>query len=293
VSDDYGKDFDFFKQHASSHVLREIRAKGTTNHGSTRPGEGFQHWQEATEAYSHTNGKDAAHQMGRIDETQEAIARIRMTIDIYDQSQCESEESEEVDGSPVDVQDSAHWAFRAPVSAPLEELNDSSPAFGNFDFRLREFISETFPEECIRYEDTIMIRRFKCVHISYQSLEDWRGARDILRCNPSFHHNVRYDQCVLFNMMDPCLHCARLRALLRCTLPSGRQTDVALVHMFESSRWKPRTRWAGCQIRDEVKECSFLSMEHLIRGALLAPVSVASNEPTHFLIDTMDADMFL
>ncbi|KAJ7325814.1 hypothetical protein DFH08DRAFT_916907 [Mycena albidolilacea] len=312
-SDDHGKDFDFFKQHASSHVLREIRAKGATNHGSTRPGEGFQ--QEAAEAYSHTNGKDAAHQvsclsidlryintflfqMGRIDETQEAIARIRMNIDIYDQSQHESQESEEVDESPVDVQDSAHWAFGAPVSArlmnsrALEELNDSSPAFGNFDFRLREFISETFPEECIRYEDTIMIRRFKYVHISYQSLEDWRGARDIFRCNPSFHHNVRY-VCVLVNMTDPCLHCARLRALLRCTLPSGRQTDVALVHMFESSRWKPRTRWVGCQIRDEVKECSFLSMKHVIRGTLLAPVSGTSNEPTHFLIDTMDADMFL
>jgi hypothetical protein len=65
------------------------------------------------------------------------------------------------------------------------------------------------------------------------------------------------------------------------------------VHIFESSRWKPRTRWAGCQIRDEVKECSFLSMEHVIRGALLAPASGASDEPTHFLIDTMDADMFL
>ncbi|KAF7347043.1 hypothetical protein MVEN_01458100 [Mycena venus] len=236
--------------------------------------------------------------MARIDEVQEAIARIRMTIDNYDESQRESEENEELDESPVDVQDSAHWAFGAPVSGrlvnsrALEELNDSSPAFGNFDFRLREFVSETFPEEHIKYEDTIMIRRFKCVHISYQSLEDWRGARDILRCSPSFHHNVRYD-CVLVNMVDPGLHCARLRALLRCTLPSGRQIDIALVHMFEPSRWKPRTRWAGCQIRDEVKEYSFLSMEHVVRGALLAPVSGASNEPTHFLIDTIDADMFL
>ncbi|KAJ6528007.1 hypothetical protein DFH09DRAFT_1250518 [Mycena vulgaris] len=49
VSEVYGKDFDFFKQHAASHVVRDIRAKGTTDHGSTRPGEGFQ--QEAHEAY--------------------------------------------------------------------------------------------------------------------------------------------------------------------------------------------------------------------------------------------------
>ncbi|KAJ7711019.1 hypothetical protein B0H14DRAFT_2645981 [Mycena olivaceomarginata] len=139
VAEAYGKDFDFFKQHASSHVVRDIRAKGTTNHGSTRPGEGFQ--QEAQEAYSHTNGKDAAHQMSRFDETQEAIARIRMTIDNYDKSQHEAEEKdEELDETPVDPQDTAHWAFGAPVpgrlinSRALEELNGDSPAFENFDF---------------------------------------------------------------------------------------------------------------------------------------------------------------
>ncbi|KAJ7899708.1 hypothetical protein B0H13DRAFT_2234203 [Mycena leptocephala] len=290
VSDEYGKDFDFFKQHACSHVVRDIQDKGTTNHGSTRPGEGFQ--QEAHEAYIRTNGKDAAHQMVRIDETQEAIARIRMKIDNYDKAQCESEEIEEsLDETPVDPQDAAHWAFGAPVPGHLMNSRGSLP-FGNFDFRLRQFISETFPKEYIKFEDTIMIRTFKCVHISYQSLEDWREARDIMRCNPSFHRNERYDS-LLVNLAAPALHFARLRALLRCILPSGRQIDVALVHMFEASRWKPRTRWAGCQIRDEVKESSFLSMEHVIRGALLAPVSDAPEEPTHILIDTIDADMFL
>ncbi|KAK6992334.1 hypothetical protein R3P38DRAFT_2413447, partial [Favolaschia claudopus] len=51
---------------------------GTTNHGSTRPGEGFQ--QEAREAYAQTNGKD----MNHMDEVQEAVARIRMEIDAHD-----------------------------------------------------------------------------------------------------------------------------------------------------------------------------------------------------------------
>ncbi|KAJ7746517.1 hypothetical protein B0H14DRAFT_2406480 [Mycena olivaceomarginata] len=293
VADDYGKDFDFFKQHALSHLVSDIRKKGTTNHGSTRPGEGFQ--QEARAAYARTNGKNAAHQMSRIDETQEAIARTRMAIDNHDKSQTEPEE---VDETPVESLDGAHWTFRAPVpgrlvtSRTLEEDNSGSPAFRNFDLRLREFISETFPEEYIKYEDTIMIRSFKCIYISYQSMEDWRGARDILRCNPSFHQNVRYD-CVLVNFTDPGLHFARLRHLLRCNLPSGQQIDIAIVRMFELSRWKPRTRWAGCQVRDEVQEYSLLSMEHVIRGAFLAPAYGAPNELTHFLVDTIDADMFL
>ncbi|KAJ7728609.1 hypothetical protein B0H16DRAFT_1330825, partial [Mycena metata] len=112
------------------------------------------------------------------------------------------------------------------------------------------------------------------------------------RCNPSFHHEVRYD-CVLANFAEPGLHFARLRALLRCHLPSGRRLDLALVHMFEKSRRKPRTYWAGCQIRNEVKEYSFLSMDHVIRGARLAPVSGDPNEPTHIFVGTVDADMFL
>ncbi|KAJ7617483.1 hypothetical protein DFH06DRAFT_1062143 [Mycena polygramma] len=299
VTEDYGKDFDFFKQHAVNHVVRDIRDKGTTDHGSTRPGEGFQ--QEAREAYKHSNGKEAAHQMVRFDETHEAMARIRMNVDNYDLAQREYEEAnqdEDLDESPVEPQDSAHWAFGAPIpgrlvnSRAVEETYKNSPAFKNFDLGLREFISDTFPEEYIKFEDTIMIRSFKCVHISYQSLEDWRGARDILRCNPSFHQNVRYD-CLLVNSTDPGLHFARLRALIRCHLPSGRQIDIALVRMFEKSHWKPRTQWAGCQVRDEVKQYSFLSMEHIIRGVLMAPVSAAPDDPTHILVDTVDADIFL
>ncbi|KAJ7812506.1 hypothetical protein B0H14DRAFT_2377547 [Mycena olivaceomarginata] len=135
----------------------------------------------------------------------------------------------------------------------------------------------------------LQICQFKCVYISYQPLEDWRGARDILRCNCSFHGDERYD-AVLVNMTDPGLHFARLRSLLRCELPSGRWIDVALVHMFKTSCWKPKTRWAGCQIRDE---SSFLWIEHVVQGALLAPVSGAPNEPTHILVDTVDVDMFL
>ncbi|KAK6977092.1 hypothetical protein R3P38DRAFT_2430385, partial [Favolaschia claudopus] len=41
VSQKYNKDFGFFKQHALNHVVDDIRKRGTTNHASTRPGEGF------------------------------------------------------------------------------------------------------------------------------------------------------------------------------------------------------------------------------------------------------------
>jgi hypothetical protein len=61
VSKEYGKNFDFFKQHCISHVISDIRQKGTTDNTSTRPGEGFQ--QEAAEAYKQTSKKEAEKQV--------------------------------------------------------------------------------------------------------------------------------------------------------------------------------------------------------------------------------------
>ena len=57
VSKEYGKSFDFFKQHYVSHIIMDILQKGTTDNTSTRPGEGFQ--QEAAEAFEQTNMKNA------------------------------------------------------------------------------------------------------------------------------------------------------------------------------------------------------------------------------------------
>ncbi len=61
VQQEYGKNFDFLKQHASSHVIQDIQEKGTTDGFSTRTGEGFQ--QESAQAFDQTNMKNAEHQV--------------------------------------------------------------------------------------------------------------------------------------------------------------------------------------------------------------------------------------
>jgi len=57
VSEEHGKDFKFYKQHAVVHVIEDIEQKGATNNFNTRPGEGF--LQEVEEAYNQTNKKNA------------------------------------------------------------------------------------------------------------------------------------------------------------------------------------------------------------------------------------------
>ncbi|KAJ6525334.1 hypothetical protein B0H19DRAFT_1276131 [Mycena capillaripes] len=287
VSDRYGKNFDFFKQHATSHIVRDIQDKGTTNHGSTRPGEGFQ--QEASEAYNQTN---VAPQMDRIDETQEAIARIRMAIDRYD-NQCMEDEREDEDveeNASTSAVTSAPWRLGAPERitnsrAFAESLKSAGHFVADFDSMLRDLVSENFPEERgISYEQRIQVRPFKCAHITYQSLEDWHGLRHIVRCNPRIHGHTRYE-CVLVNSDAAAMAFARLTELLRCTLESKRHFDFALVHEFRPSKWKPHTYWAGCQVYEETKEFSLVLMDYMIRGALLTPATDSGKDNLHFFVD--------
>ena len=133
-----------------------------------------------------------------------------------------------------------------------------------------------------------------CVYLTYQSLEDWTTGRDILRCNPSFHGESRYD-CAIVNIESPHLICARLLGLFRCTLPSGLQHDVALVHMFDPTTWKPSTKWRGCQVHEESHQHSFVLLKYLVRGAHMIPVFDApkANKEKFYFNDLVDYDMFL
>jgi hypothetical protein len=128
--------------------------------------------------------------------------------------------------------------------------------------------------------------------LKFQSLEDWTEGQDIMRCNPLFHGEPRFD-CVIIHDDAPDLSVARLCDLIRCNLPSGKEIDLALVRRFSRSRWKPKTAWSGCRVLDEGMESSLVSMDYVLRGALLCPVSQCEDEKAHYFVDTVDADMFL
>lgn len=115
---------------------------------------------------------------------------------------------------------------------------------------------------------------------------------DILRCNPIFHGWSCFD-CVVIHDDAPGITCAHLKGLIRCWLPSGLVLDLALIHRFTHSKWKPRTIWKGCWILDEDNTSSIVRMDYLLRGTLLCPVSEKYGEKAHYFIDTVDPDMFL
>ncbi|KAJ7084993.1 hypothetical protein C8R44DRAFT_753060 [Mycena epipterygia] len=234
------KDYEYWSSHAIQHLAKDIRDKEMTNHGSTRPNEGFQ--QEVCGAYNQTNFKNVVPQMNRIDEKQEAIARICMAIDTYDK-QCRADEEEEerdIDETANTSQmTSASWKFGAPkgvITSKVFEntLRSAGYSVQNFDLMLQDFVAEQFPREHVSYEQCI------------QSLKDWRGLRDIVRCNPSFHGHPQYDS-VLFNSDSPRMAFARVFVFLCYTLESKRQFDVALFTNF--GRPNGSQTWPGLDIK--------------------------------------------
>ena len=124
-------------------------------------------------------------------------------------------------------------------------------------------------------------------------MEDWTESRDILRCNRQFHGKARYD-CLISGSGCSSLQFSRLKALLRCKFPSGQLLDVALVRTFGSHlKWKPNTIWDGCKVLEEAELSSFLLMDEVVRGALLAPAFGSKQKRLHYFIDTVDGDMYL
>jgi hypothetical protein len=258
--------------------------------------------------------------MSVIDEKQEAIACIRMAVDNNDLAQLNSDAPDDDVELEVDLgPESHHRQLGSPegkksnLRVVSAELGSEREEFRRLDERVRDFIACHMPEEAMRYEEDIyvslstdftrehlfhsvlyiaQVQRYKCVTLKYQSKVDWTEARDILRCNSDFHGQPRFD-CVVIHDDAPGITCARLQSLIRCWLPSGKVVDFAIIHGFTRSGWKPRTLWKGCRVLDEDEMSSIVQMDYLLRGALMCPVSGKDDERAHYLIDTVDPDMFL
>lgn len=55
----------------------------------------------------------------------------------------------------------------------------------------------------------------------------------------------------------------------------------------------PSTFWDGCKVFEEPGGCEFILMDYVVRGALLSPVFDAKGKGVHYVMDSVDSDMFL
>ncbi|KAG1789218.1 hypothetical protein EV424DRAFT_1550329 [Suillus variegatus] len=189
VSTQYNKNFDFLKQHLTTHIIPDIRQKGTLDNYETRVGEGFH--QEVQEAYKQTNCKDTEPQMARIDENLEAVARIRMLIDNASQHEstlAKTTRSDEVQSSSNATQirgtlarSNEHWILGSPAAGITDAkgLADELVARGlvneamEFQNTLFNFLRKNISPDCVE-DSHLQVQVFQCLYLTYQSLEDWK-----------------------------------------------------------------------------------------------------------------------
>ncbi|KAJ7099053.1 hypothetical protein C8R43DRAFT_907591, partial [Mycena crocata] len=301
LTEEYGKSFDFPKQHALYHSTSDIRNKGPHSVCCTRVNEGFH--QESREIYARLNKRN-------LDKQEKAMAFIRMTLDQYDTeiSQRIADLATRTDGMSLDdvqqVPDAPdqHWRLGSPQKLVNSRSTMKDVAWINdatcrsFHADLRKFIRNAFPDEPLREdgEETIMLRPFRCIYIHYTSLEDWTDRCDVLRCNTSFqvNHEERFD-CVAINMDNDPFTFGRILFLFQCRLPSGRSEDIALVRLFKKSTWRPKTMWKNCRTFEDGRTM-FILPQYFLRGAHMVNCFGCGKEKhTFYLDDVADFDWLL
>jgi hypothetical protein len=138
------------------------------------------------------------------------------------------------------------------------------------------------------------MRECESIRLQFQSSDDLREQRDILRCNPSFYGSARYDSAIL-NDDSGELTFVRLHRMFKCEIAHGNWQDIAYVSYFRTSSYKPTTAWAGCRVYDQESQTAFVLAKYLLRGALMIPVfnGPERRQNAYYLCDCLDSDMFI
>ena len=129
---------------------------------------------------------------------------------------------------------------------------------------------------------------YNCIYLYYKSLENWETLYDIVRCNPSFYDQPRYD-CIIINT-QPTTY-ARLQFVFRCFNDNNIGQDIIFVQFLKSSNWKPKTLWKNCQVFEE-RGYGFVLLKYVVRACHMVP-TFGSKGQTYYLNDLVDKDMFL
>ncbi|KAK0471581.1 hypothetical protein IW261DRAFT_1344360, partial [Armillaria novae-zelandiae] len=136
--------------------------------------------------------------------------------------------------------------------------------------------------------------------VNYQSLVNFKNSTDLLCCSPSFYNHPRYDGVIINTNRGA--YIGRLVQLFECEYLEQRY-PLALVHPFDITVTDGREHWKHQCDRDlgfyRVCACprvysQFVSIYAIIHGVLLVEdnSSDLSNGHDHFVVDTVDSDIF-
>ncbi|KAG1788983.1 uncharacterized protein HD556DRAFT_1433910 [Suillus plorans] len=288
-----GKDWNFPKKHASSHLFNDILVKGATRNYNTKPNEKM-HGPVRDIYHNRMNFKDVATQILRYDHWLLTSTSMRSELDELDEYNRKA-------NLPTTEDADAENPAISVAPAPCTHIKLGS-AQGDISFaiKLNGFLNTFFPSNNIPLPDgkhihlqaDNKITGYKYLQVNYESMVNWHQCRDLLRCNPEFFGSPRYD-CVMVQTNNQPFF-ARLIFMFGCSIGET-NLSLALIHPYDvgiSVRSKHDTELGLWHVRAKPRSSpEFISVRSIIRGAALA--SDPGRQGDYFVIDTVDADMFL
>jgi hypothetical protein len=133
---------------------------------------------------------------------------------------------------------------------------------------------------------------YHALKVNFDSFADWQQKTDILRCNPDFRGNPRFDFAIVQTTNGFIF--AKLVFLFEYTIEDT-PYSFALIHPYDAAIGPRRQKDIDLgfyRVRAKPRQSSeFISVRSIVRGALL--VEDFGRDGDHLVIDLVDSDIFL
>ncbi|KAJ7263191.1 hypothetical protein B0H12DRAFT_1209494 [Mycena haematopus] len=289
------KNWEFIKIHLHQHVFDDIERKGVAKNFGTKIDESM-HGPARAAYLRQTNFKDVTPQILRSLHRRMVGKYVLDQLDDLDQLLVDDgdESSDTKTKEPADLEELGNVMIGAKQKSisflELENTMKMDLAFQNFRIRFANFLSEFLPTyghalprgKRVKFNAQDEITPYRYLKVFFQSFDNWMDDTDYLRCNAALVKTatgtifVRLAFIFACTIEDKTYPFALVQAL---DVGTGRQSAKDKALSFYRIRERPR------------KECEFISVHSIIRGALLAPDFDKKGD--FLVIDVVDGDMLL
>ncbi|KAJ7436661.1 hypothetical protein B0H11DRAFT_2364235, partial [Mycena galericulata] len=277
------KNWNFPKMHLHKHVFDYIDRKGVTKNFGTKIDEAM-HGPARAAYLRQTNFENVAPQILRLH---------RWMVGKYIRDQLNDlDEFYEDDDENLDPEHNLPSALEEPGNViidakrpalsflTLEREMEKDAAFYNFRIQFSDFLSDFLPvfghplpgRKRVKFSPQHEITPYQFLKVFFKSLDNWLDDADYLRCNPSFHHRARYDAALVKTTAGSMF--VRLVNVFTCKVEE-KVHPFALLQGLDvgTGQRSPKDKTLRFyRVRErQRKNCEFISVQSIIRGALLVP----------------------
>ncbi|KIM45701.1 hypothetical protein M413DRAFT_430427 [Hebeloma cylindrosporum] len=262
------KSWNFPKAHTHKHLFDDIERKGVTRNYNSKPNEKAHRPSLKGFYLLDTNFKDTDPQILKLSEKALIALMIRRKIEVFDEKAMEKADPSVIGSDHVLLGAQSPSVSIAEVE--LRRMDDV--VFTDFRKKIGKAFSNYFNEN-IRFSADEEITPYKMLKVNYYGVLNSREMRtDILRVNPHFHGQTRYDYALIKVDKDRCMF-AQLVEVFGITF-RGRNHYMALIIPFDRTvpllNRKQDKALRLTRVRSRRRsESVVVDTEAIIRGALL------------------------